>query len=264
MDRLTHLSPEIIGLGLGLLLIAANEGGYHLKRLVDRLGGAGGANNGGDGAGYLLSAALGLLGLLIAFTFSMAADRFEARRAFVREEANAIGTAYLRAQTLEPAQAEPLTALWRAYGQARLAVSAAGEDAAAAARAEARRDALQDQIWARVRDEVRARPAEPRTALLMESANAAFDMSASRRAVLEARVPVTILDTLIAYAAVSAMIMGYVLAADGARHRTASFVLLLLVALAISLIIDLDRPRVGTIRVSQAPLERTVAAMGSR
>jgi hypothetical protein len=98
----------------------------------------------------------------------------------------------------------------------------------------------------------------------MEATNAAFDASASRRAALEARVPTTILETLVAYAAVSAAIMGYVLAADGARHRTASFVLLLLVALAITLIMDLDRPRVGSIQVSQAPLERAVLSMRPR
>jgi membrane protein YdbS with pleckstrin-like domain len=258
------LSPEIMGLALAVLLIAANEGGYRLKRLVDRLGRSSADGSGKDGAGYLLSAALGLLGLLVAFTFSMASDRYEVRRTFVREEANAIGTAYLRAQTLDPATAGPLLALWRDYGAARLDMAGAGEDEAALARAEARRDALQEQIWGLVRQEVLARPDQPRSGLLMEATNAAFDASASRRAALEARVPTTILETLVAYAAVSAAIMGYVLAADGARHRTASFVLLLLVALAITLIMDLDRPRVGSIQVSQAPLERAVLSMRPR
>lgn len=254
------LSPHLVGMILAAVLIAANEGGYHLKRLVDRLR-PGRATGAGEGAGYLLSAALALLGLLIAFTFSMAAERYETRRAMVRDEANAIGTAFLRSQTLEPGAAASLGQLWRAYGQARLDVARAGEDAAALAAVEVRRDQLQDRIWALTAAEVRARPAEPRAALLMDATNAAFDAAASRRAVLEARVPLSILETLVAYATVSAMIMGYVLAADGARHRTASWVLLVLVSLAISLVIDLDRPRVGAIQVSQAPLERAVAAM---
>src|SRR5882672_11281158 len=79
-------------------LMIAHEIGYLFRRFSAKRRPDGGETS--DSIGHRLPAALALLGLLIAFTFSMAADRFATRRALVVSEGNAIGTTYLRLQLL--------------------------------------------------------------------------------------------------------------------------------------------------------------------
>jgi hypothetical protein len=208
--------------------------------------------------GYLLSATLALLGLLVGFTFSMTLARYDKRRETVVVEANAIGTAWLRAGLVEGPIGDRLRSDMHAYGQQRLHLP----DQADTAAAEAQSGALQTRLWADTRAAIPTLQA-PIAATLITSMNDMFDAASSRRAEREARIPALVLDTLMASLLASAAMVGYVLGGKaGRRHAVVTLLLFLLLALAITMILDLDRPWTGFIRVPMAPLEQAVAAMG--
>jgi hypothetical protein len=203
-----------------------------------------------------VSAALGLLGLLIGFTFAMSADRFETRRVLVIQEANAISTTWQRQQLLQGPARDQLAALMRRYLEQRRAFSDAGTDQAKLDADWGRTDALQQEIWRQTRAGLRLPVNAPAANLLIGSTNDMFNLAATRREAMDSQVPIAIVWTLIVFALTSAGIIGYGLAAGGGRHAVASTGLFLLVALAITVILDLEQPRTGSIKVSQAPLDR--------
>jgi hypothetical protein len=212
---------------------------------------------GGEARGYVVSSALALLGLLFAFTFNAAQERFEMRRDLVVAEANALGTSYLRIQLLDPPWRDTLSAELLRYSDLRLRGSEVRTPAEAERFAKDVGD-LQAQIWRDLAEALKAR--RDLTVSLVQTVNETFDLAASRRAAREARVPVMILRTLLVSSIMAAAILGYTEA--GERRATAVFLgLLLLLTLAFCLILDLDRPYSGSVRVSQAPLERAVADM---
>ena len=211
--------------------------------------------------GYILSAAFGLLALLVGFTFSLALGRHEASRTLVLDEANAIGTAYLRAQLApEPYRGELLGQL-RRYTDARLALAAAGEDTAAIGRADAAAHALHQQLWATTGAAVPAMQPATLTPHLVAAVNETIDLAASRKAALGTRLPTSVLATLVLYAIMSAGILGHVLGGAGRRTGATTTILFVLLTLAVALILDLDRTRTGSITVSQTPLAALRASM---
>ncbi len=246
-----------IGLVILAGLIAAEQFGFAARRVAIR---AARVESSDDGLPHLLSAALALLGLLVAFTFGSASERYDVRRHLVLEEANAIATTYLRIQVLDDGPKAALSALMAQYARARQDFFRAGEDATKLEQSEVRTAALQDRIWAGTTAAVRANPAATINPSLLQTTNDMFDLAASRRAALDARVPITVLRTLVAYALISAALIGYSLG-HGRRHLVVTTAVFLALSLAICLILDLDRPRSGTIRVSQAPLERAQASI---
>jgi hypothetical protein len=212
------------------------------------------ARTGDEDSGHILSAVLGLLALLIGFTFSLALSRYEMRSDLVLQEANAIGTTYLRAQLAPEPFRSQLQTLVRRYLDARLALADAGEDPTAIAWAEAQAEQLQQQMWETT---VAAIPhIDPPVAapLLTAAVNETIDLAAARKAALAARLPGSVVLTLVVYAAISAGILGYVTRGTGRGTRIIAFLLFILLTLAITLILDLDKPRTGSIVVSQAPL----------
>lgn len=244
---------------LAALLIGMAEAGYRGQRLLARRRREPVAEA-AEGGMFLVSAALALLGLLIAFTFSMAATRFDERRDWVSKEANAIGTAYLRARIGAPDDQGALAAAWASYATIRAALPAAGDDADRIAAAYRDAGQLQSRIWRLTEREAR-RTGGPLAASLVDATNTAFDVAESRRAALEQRVPAGVIASLVIYAVLTSALLGQSLAQEGRRRALASGVLLALMALAISLVIDLDHPRTGSIRVSQAPMDRLVTSI---
>jgi hypothetical protein len=221
------------------------------RGLAARTGGA-------EARGYVVSSALALLGLLFAFTFNAAQERFQARRDLVVAEANALGTTYLRFQLLDPPWRDTLSADLLRYAEMRLRGDQVGAPAEAARYAQEVSSA-QGLIWEALRAALRQTRPDPGLTLgLLQTVNETFDLAASRRAAREGRVPVMILRTLIVSSVMAAGILGYT-EAGGRRATLVLFGLLLLLTLAFGLILDLDRPFSGSVRVSQAPLERAVA-----
>jgi hypothetical protein len=213
---------------------------------------------------HVLSAILALLGLLVGFTFSFVVGRHETRRNLIVDEANAIGSEYLRAQMLPEPYRTRMAGTLREYADARLALAAAGENSAAVARANALADSLQREMWAMT---VEAIPeVQPPAIASLEAAgmNTLIDIAASRHAAAAARLPTIALAFLVLYAAVAATLLGFVSGSGRYRSRVGSDVLLLLLSLTLALILDLDRPYRGTLRVSQQPLIDLRASMARR
>jgi hypothetical protein len=203
---------------------------------------------------HILSATLALLGLLVGFTFSLALGRYDARRHLVVDEANAIGTAYLRSELAPEPYRSQLVAALRRYADARLALSAAGEDRTSIAEVEARTDSLHRQMWSVTVAAVPNVQPPAVSSIIVSAINTVIDLATSRSAELSARLPPSVIAALLLYATVASSVLGFVTGRAQQRSRVPSFILLCLLTLALGLIFDLDRARSGTIRVSQQPL----------
>jgi hypothetical protein len=207
------------------------------------------AEGGGPGLGAVEGAVFALLGLLIAFTFSGAASRFDARRQLVVEEANDIGTAYLRLDLLPPATQAPLREKFRQYVDARLAFYQLLPDREAALVPEGRALALQNEIW---RDAVAAGQQSPTTQasiLLLPALNAMIDITTTRKTVLRMHPPLVIFFLLGGIALASSLFAGYGMAEASGRSALHVFGFAAIVTLSVYVILDLEYPRLGLIRV---------------
>lgn len=253
-----HDAPAwLIGVCLLAAMMLARELGAAAHRRLARTPSS--APGHGTAEGHILTGVLGLLALLIAFTFGLALERYDSRRELVVTEANALSVTYQRTHLLDdPA---PLQRLLRAYARERLAY---GERwGQAENQALARADALQLEIWREAVRQARPLSATMISSLLLEPLNLAFDTADARKAALEARLPLSVLLALMLYTVVSAAVLGYALEGAGGRHRAASFVLFALLTLAIVLIFDLDHPHSGMLRVPQTPMADAVQAMAA-
>jgi len=210
--------------------------------------------------GYIVSAVLGLLALLVGFTFSLAVERFEARRLLVLEEANAIGTTYLRAQLLNEPHRARMSDLLTRYTDNRIALAKAkpGQNAALLTT----NDALITDIWAATIAAFDSIKGLDFSSTYLDSVNNVIDLDASRKAARRARVPGEVFLVLFVYLATSAGVLGYVL--KGSRGRISAAFLLLLFTLVLILIIDIDRPTAGGINEGQLPMEELRKSLAVR
>lgn len=208
---------------------------------------------------YLIGAILGVLALLMAFSFGMALDRYEERRHLVIKEANAIGTSYLRAQLLDEPHRARLSQLLIDYTDNRIKLATASPDNLASDLK--RSDRLLTEIWAAV---VAARESALRhnisTPLLM-TFNEVIDLDAERKLSRTMRVPAPVLLLLYFYLILVAAVLGYVLKEQRVRLCGAFFILLTIYA---SVIADLNRPTSGTIQESQEPMLMLQASLKSQ
>jgi hypothetical protein len=237
----------LIALGLFAAMVALLEVGrrigIHRKRKDPE-----GAR---EGVGAVEGAIFGLLGLLIAFTFSGAAARFDDRRHLIVEEANAIGTAYLRVDLVAPDLQPALRDRFRRYVDARLHVYRDVEDTTATQAALAEVGRLQQDIWSQAVAATRAPGSHPSlTMLLLPALNAMIDITTTRLMATRIHPPTIIFTMLLALALAGALLAGYGMA--GAKTRSWTHVLGFAAAMAVALyvILDLEYPRLGLIRVS--------------
>jgi hypothetical protein len=199
------------------------------------------------GAGVVEGAVFALMGLLVAFTFSGAASRFDERRKLIIEEANAIGTAYLRLDLL-PAAAQPeLRARFRTYLDARLAVYRVLPDLAASKVELARAAGLQQEIWAKA--VAAAAGSQAPTMLLLPALNEMFDITTTRTMVAQIHPPLIIFALLFALALLSALLAGYAMAPAKTRNLIHMAAFAFTLAGAVYVILDMEYPRFGLIRV---------------
>jgi hypothetical protein len=246
------LSIFLVGLAA---IFAVSELGWHLGM---RNEGRGGAN-----ISTLESAMLGLLALIIGFTFAMALSRFEARREAVLNEANAIGTTALRARLLpDPHRAETLKLL-REYIQLRLDVIQSGQSLAERRAAVDRSNDIQEALWLQVRALIAKDSGMVPTGLFIQALNEMIDDQAKRLAALRNRVPNVVLLGLFGIAAVVGGFAGYASGRDTKRTRLPVYMMGFLVATVILLILDLDRPSSGFITNNQQSMIDTAASMAA-
>jgi hypothetical protein len=215
------------------------------RREIARYGGAGLPS-----VGSLEAAVFALLGLLIAFTFSGALTRFDVRRGQAVDEANAIGTAYYRIDLL-PASAQPrLRETMRNYVDARISTYQKLPDIEAAQRELARSQELQREIWQQAVAALNTPDSRPGTDLLvMPALNQMFDIQAVRVAATRIHPPLLIYGMLIGFALASALLAGYQTAGEKAYDLMHKIGFAGIVALTIYVILDIEYPRLGLVRI---------------
>ncbi len=204
---------------------------------------------------------LGLLALLLGFTFSLALGRFDQRSIEVVNEANAIGTAWLRTDLVGDAQREEAKALMRQYGAVRVQatqVSAADNAGREALIAEAGQ--IFGQLWQLGSAEARLTP-NPVTMAFLASLNDMTDALSSRDAAINRHVPELVLFLLFGTFIMLGGVVGYSSAIGDTRPGLPVYAMMMLIVILVFLIIDLDRPRRGLIEVDQSTLIATVQAM---
>jgi hypothetical protein len=204
------------------------------------------------GIGAVDGAVFALLGLLIAFTFSGAATRFDARRNLIIDEANAIATAYLRLDLLPTAAQSALREQLGRYLDARLAIYQKESDPAASEAAHAEANRLQTEIWNAAVAAAHAQGVSPAAPmLLLPALNDMFDVAARRTDMNRMHPPVAIYAMLYGLALASALFAGYGMGGAKSRSWLHMIGFALVMAVATYVILDLEYPRVGFIRVDR-------------
>jgi hypothetical protein len=231
-------------LAVFLLCLGLFAGMIALLHLGRRLAARGSAET---GSGTIDGAVLGLLGLLLAFTVSGAAERFDVRRRLVVDESNAIGTAYLRLQVLPEAARRVLEDRFRRYVDLRLETYRSLPDLDAVNAALERTKDVQRELW----EHAVAASATIASAplLVLPALNEMFDIAATRTMAARMHPPRVIFVMLFAFALFAAFLAGYGTSRRTLLSRAHGIGFALVIASAVYVIIDLEYPRLGLFRV---------------
>lgn len=238
----------IVAPALLLMLLVAQEAGF---RLGKRARSSEHAPTSGQ-LGALVGALLGLLGLLLGFNYAGAASRFIARQDLIVSEANAIGTAYLRAEMLNEPYRSSLRNALKEYTELRLEASKAlrtGIDPAVLAELMRR----QDRIWSSARDGVKNKP--EMVMAVLPPVNEVIDLHTLRVSAGRRHVPYLIMSMLVGCSVLSIGVMGYGAGLAGRRNALLYGSLAILIGTALWTTVDLDYGRIGLLRLSDAPLQ---------
>lgn len=201
----------------------------------------------------VLSAMLGLLALLLGFTFALAAGRFEARQKLIVREANAIGTAVLRAEMLPSPFKEDLSKDLRDY--ANLCVDFGREDSVRkSADLEQRYADLHRKIWDQANACQKVDPNTVRSGLFVSAMNDVIDLHGERLANRRNRVPPTVYVLLFFAASLGHVLLGLSSGLHGRRMGLSTILTAVLVSGVVYTILDLDRPLSGLLVNNQSPI----------
>lgn len=236
-----------------VLILGAGEAGHRL--------GVRAARQGAAAVSTLEGAILGLLALMIGFTFSMALSRFEARRDGAVSEAAAIGTTALRARLLPAPHDRTSVKLLREYVQIRLDLARGPVGRDTFDRAIARSNLLQEALWRQVQAVAAQDKAMVPTGLFIQSLNEMIDDQEKRLSAMTNRLPLVVIAALYAISIMGIGFAGYGSGVESKRTRVPVHITGLLVATMVLLIQDIDRPGSGFITVSQQPLANAAAAI---
>jgi hypothetical protein len=240
MTQLIHHPAYLFIVLIVLLSFAAALGAIVLQRIVPL------SDDARDNYNVIQGATLTLLALLIGFTLSMAVSRYDQRKNYEEEEANAIGTEYLRADLLGAAGAAKARAQLAQYLQLRIDYYKT-RNAHELDTLNSKTSDVQSQLWADVREAAEARPT-PVTALAVGGMNDVINTQGYTQAAWLNRIPVSAWVLMIAIAFFSNLMQGYGVRGKSGR-RVLLFVLPITVSLSLALIADIDSPRGGLIRV---------------
>lgn len=200
---------------------------------------------------YVVSAVVGLLALLLGFSFSMAVDHYDKRLQLVADEANAISSSYLMAQTFDAPDRDAISVILSDYVDIRLKLSQITSREEDEQLLEANLGA-QRRLWERSLEAVSGLRDDVASSYL-QSVTDLIAVSQQRLAARQAYIPSRVYLILLIYTAISAVVLGYTCA--DSRQYFVNGILFLLLTLSLVLIIDLDRPTSGGIRESQLAME---------
>jgi hypothetical protein len=204
-----------------------------------------------EGVGVVVGGMLGLLAFVLALTLSFATTRFEERRQGTLMEANALGTAWLRAKAINHARGEELAKLFEDYTRLRADFIKAPADRGAVRAINDKTSELQNRIWEHVTVIVREKP-DPISASLMAATNEVFDRSTAERFAFSLTMPPQMVWLLMGIAVLSIGAMGYQLGMRGLSLPILSVLLIAMWTSVIVVILDLSAPRIGSLRSSAA------------
>jgi hypothetical protein len=236
----------LISAALFVAMVALEDAGWRLGRA--RMA-ATGAEHAAIGA--VEASLFALTGLLVAFTFGGAAERFEHRRTLITEEVNAIETAYKKLDVVGADARVDLRAKMRDYVSQRLAVSRALPDVGAAHQWIERSERTQDEIWSVAVPATRAAGGSAQEVLL-PSLTAMFDMATTRWLATQSHPPIIVFVMLGVLCLLSAFAVGLVMASAPNRSRVLVYLFAAGLAMAVFVILDLEYPRFGVIRIDAA------------
>lgn len=245
----THLQYALLGVLLTAGVFAGMLVFLELGRRIGRWRAARDPQAPRVEVGALDGAVFALLGLLIAFAFSGAASRWDARRQLVVEEANAIGTAYLRLDVLAPDAQPALREKFRQYVDARLAAYRSFPDLSAVKADLARAGKLQGDIWAQAVAACRSEGSQPARMLVLPALNAMIDITTTRTVAAQTHPPSVVYAMLVVLMFASSLLAGHRMAEGGRRSWVHMVGFALTMALALYVIVDLEFPRLGFIRL---------------
>jgi hypothetical protein len=232
-----------IGIFLGILLFLEVGRRVGMSRLAKDPEGS------KVGVGAVEGAVFGLMGLLVAFTFSGAASRFDARRQLIVEETNAIGTAYLRLDLL-PADAQPsLRETFRRYVDSRIEVYRKLPDISAAEKELDQAAALQRKIWTGAVAGCRAGNNSSVPILLLPALNQMIDITTTRTMAARMHPPMVVFVMLAVAALASSLLAGYDMAGGKLRSWIHMLAFAAIMAVTTYVILDIEYPRLGLIRI---------------
>jgi hypothetical protein len=243
-----YSSQWMVFIGLAILLVGLAELAWRMgfanskkKSEVDK------------DSGTVRSAVLALLGLLLGFSFAIAAARNEARRELLLEEANSIGTTARRAELLPQSHASNVMQLLREYVPVRIEAHREAQFSERFATLRKRTAELQDRLWAEAVAAAAERPS-PITASFISSLNEAIDLEGKRIAAKRNHVPGAVWLLLLCVAGCGLWLVSYQAGTSGRHSILERFVFPILVAIVIALITDIDTPRRGLITADERPL----------
>lgn len=204
------------------------------------------------GFGAVEGAIFGLLGLILAFSFSGALTRFDGRRHLVIEETNDIGTAWLRVDLL-PAGAQPaMRDLFRRYLDSRIQVYQKLPDLEAARAELAKSAALQTEIWTLAVSSLRDTGPTAAAMLLLPALNAMFDITTTRTEASRVHPPSVIFIMLGALCLACSLFAGYDMASRPRLNLLHSLAFAIVLSATVYVIVDLEYPRLGLIRMTDS------------
>lgn len=251
LSLLQSSSTVLIAIILFILLIVFYLFGFRIRgRVVKR-----NPEETIEDLGQINSTLLGLLALLLAFTFSMSNSRYDTRRQLIIEEANAIGTVILRTDIYPDSMRQILRSRLKDYVEARIAFYQAGMDTEKIIEQYLKASEISSQIWSTVAAYAKKDNVTTRTSELIPALNAMIDITTTRRAAGESTIPDSIMYFLFALCLCSAFLLGY-------DHKN-KFDWIVVIGFAIMLsstvftIIDMDRPRSGLINMDK-PNEKII------
>lgn len=245
----------------GVIVILALLCAESIGRAVALHSGRGDSDNAAPSGriGHVLTSAFGLLALLIGFSFSIVINRYDTRRADVVAEANAIGTAHYRAGFLAAPGAGVQRSL-EGYARHRLAFGNTGQGG----RKQAER--VSAQLREAIAEAGRALAPVANTPLgasTIASINEVLDLGVQRETSIRAKLPWSVFAVLLGLSLVGAGLMGFAYPAGGMLRRGSSLFLFVLLTLTFAVIVDLDRPAGGGVRIDQKPMEDLVAQLAA-
>lgn len=255
-----YINSILIAIILFISMVAAIEIGYRIGLKKKEI-----ANEASKAhLNSIQASVIGILALLLGFTFSLSLQRYDSRSEAVVDEANAIGTAYLRAQLLPTSLRANVQDVLRQYVDLRAQESKVSlSDSQVREVLLVKTTTTQSALWDYAKQAAEIDPNPVKTGLFIQALNEVIDSFGKRNAGINRHVPELILLLVYATFLLAGVILGFTSGVAGHRPSMASYFMVILIVILVYIILDLDRPRRGLIEVTQAPLLELQSSLSS-